>query len=56
MTESLDTIFHDLLLWDIHLVIDEPEQEPEFKEKVYWIILYSYILSLFFMRHHRHRM
>ncbi len=34
LRESLDTDLHHLLPWDIDLVIDETEPEPEVCEKV----------------------
>jgi hypothetical protein len=34
LRQSLDDVLHHLLPWDIELVIDEPEQEPEVYDKV----------------------
>ncbi len=34
LRESLDVALHHLLPWDIELVIDDPEPEPEVCEKV----------------------
>ena len=41
LRQSLDAVLHHLLPWDIEMVIDEPEPEPEVCEKVLMFILFT---------------